>query len=158
MHPEQLATKIKGIMSTLERAIEIARQAHAGQVDKAGKDYINHPLRVMEMGKDENEKIIGVLHDVVEDSDWTFEMLEAEGFSSEIIEALRCVIKLSEDEDYDHFLNRIKGNRLALKVKLCDSVDNLDISRIKEHTDSDIKRSKKYARAYAFIKKAICKL
>ena len=66
------------VMATLERAIEIARVAHAGQVDKAGKDYINHPLRVMEMGKDENEKIVGVLHDVVEDSDWTFEMLEAE--------------------------------------------------------------------------------
>lgn len=145
-------------MATLERAIEIAREAHAGQVDKAGKDYINHPLRVMEMDKDENEKIVGVLHDVVEDSDWTFEMLEAEGFSTEIIDALRCVTKLSEDEDYDHFLNRIKGNRLALKVKLCDLVDNLDASRIKEPTDSDIKRSKKYARAYAFIKKAVSKL
>lgn len=145
-------------MATLERAIEIAREAHAGQVDKAGKDYINHPLRVMEMGKDEYEKIVGVLHDVVEDSDWTFEMLEAEGFSTEIIDALRCVTKLSEDEDYDHFLNRIKGNRLALKVKLCDLVDNLDASRIKEPTDSDIKRSKKYARAYAFIKKAVSKL
>lgn len=62
-------------MATLERAIQIAREAHAGQVDKAGKDYINHPLRVMEMGKNENEKIVGILHDVVEDSDWTFEML-----------------------------------------------------------------------------------
>lgn len=145
-------------MATLERAIEIARKAHAGQVDKAGKDYINHPLRVMDMGNDENEKIVGVLHDVVEDSDWTFEMLEAEGFSSDVIEALRCVTKLSEDEDYDHFLNRIKGNRLALKVKLYDLVDNLDASRIKEPTDYDIKRFKKYARAFAFIKNAISKL
>ena len=158
LRQEQLAAKIKKIMSTLERAIEIARQAHAGQVDKGGADYIGHPLRVMEMGRTEEEKIVGVLHDVVEDSEWTFEMLEAEGFSSEIIDALRCVTKLSEDEDYDHFLNRVKGNRLALKVKLCDLVDNLDISRIKEPTDSDIKRTKKYARAYAFIKKAISKL
>mgnify|MGYP006375791827 FL=1 len=145
-------------MATLERAIEIAKVAHAGQVDKAGKDYIYHPLRVMEMGKNENEKILGVLHDVVEDSDWTFEMLETEGFSSEIIEALRCITKLSDDEDYDHFLNRMKGNRLAMKVKLCDLVDNLDISRIENLTDADIKRSQKYARAYAFIKKAIRKL
>jgi len=158
LRQEQLATKIKWIMSTLERAIEIARQAHAGQVDKGGADYIGHPLRVMEMGRTEEAKIVGVLHDVVEDSEWTFEMLEAEGFSSEIIDALRCVTKLSEDEDYDHFLNRVKGNRLALKVKLCDLVDNLDISRIKEPTDSDIKRTKKYARAYAFIKKAVSKL
>lgn len=145
-------------MATLERAIEIAKQAHAGQVDKAGVDYIEHPLRVMEMGKDENEKIVGVLHDVVEDSDWTFEMLEAEGFSSEIIEALRCVTKLSEDEDYDHFINRIKGNRLAIKVKLCDLVDNLDTSRLVNVTDSDIKRIRKYARAYASIKKILSKI
>ena len=75
-------------MSTLPKAIEIATQAHAGQVDKSGKDYIGHPLRVMEMGKTEEEKIVGVLHDVVEDTDWTFERLEAEGFSKEVIDAL----------------------------------------------------------------------
>ena len=69
--------------------MEIARQAHAGQVDKAGADYIEHPLRVMERGENEEQKIVGVLHDVVEDSDWTFEMLEEEGFSDEIIDALR---------------------------------------------------------------------
>ena len=66
--------------------------------------------------------------------------------------------KLSGDEDYDHFLNRMKGNRLAMKVKLFDLVDNLDTSRIEDPTDSDLKRSKKYARAYAFIKKTISKL
>ena len=65
-------------MSTLQKGIEIATQAHKGQVDKSGKDYIGHPLRVMEMGRTEEEKIVGVLHDVVEDTDWTFEMLEAE--------------------------------------------------------------------------------
>ena len=68
-------------MSTLERAIQIATEAHKGQLDKAGRDYIGHPLRVMAMGKTEDEKIVGVLHDVIEDTGWTFEMLEAEGFS-----------------------------------------------------------------------------
>ena len=68
-------------MATLERAIEIAKQAHTGQVYKGGNDYISHPLRVMEMGRTEEEKIVGVLHDVIEDSDWTFEMLEEEGFA-----------------------------------------------------------------------------
>lgn len=145
-------------MATLERAIEIAREAHAGQVDKAGKDYINHPLRVMEMGKDKNEKIVGVLHDVVEDSDWTFEMLEEEGFAPEIIEALRCLTKLSKDEDYEHFMTRVKSNKLAMKVKLCDLVDNLDTSRLVNVTDSDVKRSKKYARAYASIRKILSKI
>ena len=80
-------------MSTLQRAIEIATQAHQGQFDKSGKDYIGHPLRVMEMGQTENEKIVGVLHDVIEDTDWTFEKLADEGFSQEIITALRCVTK-----------------------------------------------------------------
>ena len=68
-------------MSTLERAIEIAIEAHRGQRDKAGNDYINHPLRVMAAGKTTNERIVGVLHDVVEDSDWSFERLMDEGFS-----------------------------------------------------------------------------
>lgn len=145
-------------MATLERAIEIARQTHAGQVDKGGADYIGHPLRVMEMGKTEEEKIVGVLHDVVEDSDWTFEMLESEGFSSEIIEALRCVTKLSDDEDYDQFISRIKKNKLAIKVKLCDLVDNLDSSRLENVTEEDIKRSKKYMRAYKLLRKAISML
>jgi len=74
-------------MSTLQRAIEIATEAHLGQFDKAGKEYIGHPLRVMEMGVTEEEKIVGVLHDIVEDTDWTFEMLEDEGFSQEVIAA-----------------------------------------------------------------------
>ena len=78
-------------MSTLERAIEIATEAHRGQRDKAGNDYIGHPLRVMAAGKTLEEKIVGVLHDVVEDSDWTLEELAAEGFAPEIIEALRCL-------------------------------------------------------------------
>ena len=142
-------------MSTLERAIEIARIAHAGQLDKAGKDYINHPLRVMEKGLTDNEKIVGVLHDVVEDSDWTFEMLKAEGFSDEVIDALKCVTKLSESEDYDHFIDRILGNQLAIKVKLNDLEDNLDLSRLANPSEKDIARSQKYIRAYARLKIAL---
>ena len=76
-------------MSTLERAIEIATEAHKGQLDKAGRDYVGHSLRVMEMGKTEEDKIVGVLHDVIEDTDWTFEKLAEEGFSDEVL-ALRC--------------------------------------------------------------------
>lgn len=103
-------------MATLERAIEIATEAHRGQLDKAGEDYIGHPLRVMAMGRSVDEKIVGVLHDVVEDSAWTFEMLETEGFSAEVIEALRYVTKLSDNEPYDKFIARVKGNPLAVAV------------------------------------------
>lgn len=135
-------------MSTLERAIQIATEAHKGQLDKAGRDYIGHPLRVMEMGKTEDEKIVGVLHDVIEDTDWTFEKLEAEGFSSEVIEALKCVTKLSENESYDDFIERVKKTPLAVAVKINDLTDNMDIRRLPYLSDKDIKRLKKYLKAY----------
>ena len=135
-------------MSTLLRAIEIATQAHQGQFDKSGKEYIGHPLRVMEMGRTEEEKIAGVLHDVVEDSDWTFEALEAEGFSQEIIAALKCITKLSENENYDDFIERVKKNPLAVAVKINDLTDNMDIRRLPYLSDKDIKRLKKYLKAY----------
>lgn len=135
-------------MSTLQRAIEIATQAHKGQVDKSGKEYIGHPLRVMEMGKTEEEKIVGVLHDVVEDTDWTFERLEAEGFSKEVIDALRCVTKVSENENYDDFIERVKTNPLAVAVKINDLSDNMDIRRLPYLSDKDVKRLKKYLKAY----------
>ena len=135
-------------MSTLDRAIEIATQAHKGQFDKSGKEYIGHPLRVMEMGMTEHEKIVGVLHDVVEDSDWTFEALEAEGFSPEIISALRCVTKTSENENNDDFIERVKKNPLATAVKINDLTDNMDIRRLPYLSDKDVKRLKKYLKAY----------
>lgn len=135
-------------MSTLERAIQIATEAHKGQLDTAGRDYIGHPLRVMEMGKTEDEKIVGVLHDVIEDTDWTFEMLEAEGFSREVIEALKCVTKLSENENYDDFIERVRKNPLAVAVKINDLTDNMDIRRLPYLSDKDVKRLKKYLKAY----------
>jgi (p)ppGpp synthase/HD superfamily hydrolase len=113
-------------MSTIEKAIEIAIDAHKGQKDKSGANYILHPLRVMERGRSEIEKICGVLHDVLEDSQWTIEMLENEGFSDEIISVLRCVTKESEEEDYEVFINRIAQNPIAVEVKINDLLDNMD--------------------------------
>ena len=78
---------------TLERAIAIATEAHAGQADKAGAPYVLHPLRVMQALGSEQERIVGVLHDVVEDGGpaWTFDRLADEGFTTEVLEALRLV-------------------------------------------------------------------
>lgn len=132
----------------LNKAIEIATKAHEGQVDKAGKPYIGHPLCVMNMGVTDDEKIVGVLHDVVEDSDWTFEQLATEGFSVEVIEALRCVTKLSESESYNKFIERIKANPLAAKVKLNDLTDNMDVRRLAYISEKDVKRLRKYLKAY----------
>ena len=80
----------------------------------------------MEMGQTKNEKIVGVLHNVIEDTDWTFEKLADEGFSQEIIAALRCVTKLSENDNYDDFIERVKKNPLATAVKINDLTDNMD--------------------------------
>ena len=135
-------------MSTLQRAIEIATEAHKGQYDKAGNDYIGHPLRVMDMGRTEEEKIVGILHDVVEDTEWTFAQLAAEGFSQEVIAALQCVTKLSENENYDDFIERVKKNPLATAVKINDLSDNMDIRRLPYLSDKDVKRLKKYLKAY----------
>lgn len=135
-------------MSTLQRAIEIATKAHAGQFDKGGKEYIGHPLRVMEMGQTEAEKIVGVLHDVIEDTSITIENLAEEGFSKEILDALLCVTKLSNNENYDHFISRVMTNPLAVKVKINDLKDNMDITRLKKVTKKDLERICKYQKAY----------
>lgn len=135
-------------MSTLKRAIEIAFEAHKDQKDKNGEPYFGHVLRVMNMGKTENEKICGVLHDLVEDTEWTFEDLRREGFSETIVDALTCVTKISEDEDYDEFTNRIAKNRLAVIVKINDLSDNMDVRRFVVIREKDIQRLNKYLRAY----------
>jgi len=139
-------------MSTLARAIEIAVIAHKGQKDKTGADYILHPLRVMGKGKTETEKICGVLHDVVEDSNWSFESLGKEGFSTEVISILRCVTKESEDENYDIFINRIIQNPIAITVKINDLLDNMDITRFKQLNEKDLNRLNKYLKAYWKLK------
>jgi len=142
-------------MPTLNRAIEIATKSHKGATDKYGASYINHVTRVMNMGQTDNEKIVGILHDVIEDTHWTFEDLEKEGFSKEVIDAIKCVTKTSEDEDYEEFINRVKINPLAVKVKLNDLNDNHDIKRMPEVIESDLKRLNKYLSAYNELLKLI---
>jgi (p)ppGpp synthase/HD superfamily hydrolase len=132
----------------LERAIEIATEAHKGQKDKYGAPYLGHVSRVMNAGETDQEKIVGALHDVVEDTPWTFDDLRREGFSAAIIEAVRCLTKKSEDEDYDEFTERVRKNPLAVRVKLNDLRDNMDIRRMTEVTEKDVKRLNKYLKAY----------
>jgi hypothetical protein len=131
----------------LSKAIEIATRAHYKQVDKAGVEYIQHPLRVMEaMGDDVLAKICAVLHDTVEDTLITLDDLRVEGFSEEIIAALDCLTK-REGETYETFIDRIKLNPLARKVKLADLEDNMDLSRLNNPTAEDYKNYEKYNKA-----------
>ena len=88
----------------LSKAVTLALKAHEGQVDKSGMPYAGHIMRVMAAGRTMDEKIVGVLHDVVEDTNWTFDALLAEGFPTLIVDALRYVTKLSDDEPYDVFI------------------------------------------------------
>jgi (p)ppGpp synthase/HD superfamily hydrolase len=137
-------------MSSLEKAIQIAEQAHEGQRDKAGAPYILHPLRVMMKMATEAEQIIAVLHDVVEDTDWTMEQLQQEGYNREILDALDCLAR-RDGEEYGDFIKRVKQNPLSVKVKVADLEDNLDVSRLKGVTDTDAKRLEKYQQALKML-------
>ncbi len=130
-------------MSTLERAIEIAASAHAGQVDKAGQPYILHPLRVMLSVETVNERIAAVLHDVVEDTQWTFDALRNEGFS-EIV--LKAVVALTKQDGESRIVaaRRAADNPIARAVKLADVSDNMDLSRISDPKESDFARLEEY--------------
>ncbi|MFB2836490.1 GTP pyrophosphokinase [Floridanema evergladense] len=127
----------------LDKAIALAQTAHANQVDKAGAPYIGHPLRVMNSLSTVAEKIVGVLHDSIEDSELTLKDLQNAGFPDEVIEAIEAITK-KPHEDYQVYLNRVMGNALALRVKIADMLDNMDIKRIAEPTEKDWKRLRKY--------------
>jgi len=137
-------------MSHLQRAIEIATLAHAGQIDKAGAPYIDHPLRVMNRLSGELPRIVGVLHDVLEDSAWTAAELAAEGFSAEVLEALDAVTRRA-GEDYDSFVRRAGKHPVGRLVKLADLADNLDVARILAPTAKDFVRLDKYRHALATL-------
>lgn len=130
-------------MATLEKAIETAAKAHAGQLDKGGEPYILHPLRVMLRMNNNLERMAAVLHDVVEDSDITLEKLSEEGFSAEVIEAVAALTKLP-GETRLQAAERAARNPIARVVKLADNAENMDISRIPNPTEKDIARLHEY--------------
>jgi (p)ppGpp synthase/HD superfamily hydrolase len=135
------------LMATLERAIAIAAQAHQGQCDKAGAPYLLHPLRMMMQMSSVSAMMAAVLHDVVEDTDWTLAQLRAEGFGEEVLQAVECLTRRAE-ESYDEFIARVQSNALAREVKLADLADNMNIRRIAALTPNDLARLERYHRAW----------
>jgi len=132
----------------LNRAIEIAVSAHEGQLDtNNGRPYIEHPFRVMSAGQTLQEKIVGVLHDVVEDTPWTLEQLTEEGFSKDVIDGIDAMTR-RDNESYDDYLLRVQDNPLATRVKLNDLTDNMDIRRWNEIPYHELARLQKYLKAY----------
>ncbi len=135
-------------MPTLDDALVLAAQVHRGQTDRYGKPYILHPLRVMMRMQTDDEKMVAVLHDVVEDSEMTVEDLREAGYPSHIVEAVDGISR-REGESYEAYVLRAKQNPLACRVKIADLEDNMDVRRIKGFEARDFERLKRYRRAWS---------
>ncbi|WP_339296268.1 HD domain-containing protein [Paenibacillus sp. FSL W7-1279] len=130
----------------IEIAISIALKAHKGQVDKGGNPYILHPIAVMNRVETIEEKIVAVLHDVVEDTEVTIDQLRETGFTDEILEAINLLTRAKEDS-YEEFIDKTLKNRIARNVKIADIKENMNLSRIQDPSEQDYMRLEKYKRA-----------
>jgi (p)ppGpp synthase/HD superfamily hydrolase len=148
VHPRQ---QQRTSMATLGKAIAIAAQAHQDQYDKAGALYILHPLRMMLRMSSETEMMAAILHDVVEDTDWTLDKLRQACFSEEVVQAVECLTH-RDRETYDEFIARVRTNTIASKVKLADLEDNMDMRRLCTLTEKDTERLYKYHRAWLALR------
>ena len=138
-------------MTKLKLAQKIAQYAHKNQIDLAGKPYYHHCETVANMCKTRTQKIVAYLHDVLEDSDITPELLLIFGFSQKIVDAVVCMTRL-EQENYEEYIQRIKQNTLATKVKLCDLTHNSDLTRLPVIKEHDVKRGVKYLMCIKYLK------
>ena len=134
-------------MDLTEKCLEIALRAYAGKKDKAGEVYILHPLRLMLKMTTPEERAVALLHDVIEDSDITADQLVHAGIPKQVVEAVLCLTRQS-DETYDDFIDRAKQNPLARKVKLADIEDNINLLRLKAVDQKDLERVAKYHGAW----------
>lgn len=139
-------------MDVIEKSLQIALKAYAGQRDKAGKAYILHPIRIMLQMDSDYEMAVALLHDVVEDSDCSGNDLLAEGIPPDVVDAVLALSK-RDGETYDQFIDRVAGNALAVKVKLADIEDNINVLRLDSVGDKDLERVAKYHKAWKKLKK-----
>lgn len=133
-----------------ELAFEIAKEAHAGQTDKAGLDYILHPLQVAAEVTTDEEKAVALLHDIIEDTDVTASELLAKGLPDNVVEAVEALTK-KHNQNYAAYLAGVKKNRLATAVKLADLKHNSDLSRLEKITQKDRHRAEKYRKAIEYL-------
>ena len=137
-------------MKLIETSLQLALRAYGGKTDKAGREYILHPLRVMAKMNTDPERSAALLHDVLEDSDITAEELLAEGIPAEVVEAIQYLSK-NEGEDYQNFVARAKQNKIAARVKIADIEDNIDVLRLSSLDEWDLARIKKYHTAWRLL-------
>ena len=137
---------------TVEDAIELATEAHRYQLDKNGEHYIYHPLRVMlsVVGGD-YVRMCAILHDVVEDTDWTMECISEEGFPNDVVKAVKAITH-KKGQPYQEYLDVVKANDIARAVKIADIKDNMDPDRmVKLDWDTITRLITKYAMALKFL-------
>ena len=133
-----------------KKALKIAYQAHKNQYDKSGLPYIFHPFYVATLMKDEITTIVALLHDVIEDSDYTITDIKQMGFSNEVIKALQLLTH-DKDVDYYRYIESIKTNEVAKEVKIADLKHNSDLSRLDTVNESDLNRVEKYKKALKIL-------
>lgn len=135
------------------RAQKLAQDSLQGVVDKAGKPIYEHCLRVAKNFPLCSERIVAILHDVVEDSSVTLADLSVEHeFPEEIVRAVEAITRM-KDEEYPDYIVRVSRNKMATIVKMADLVDNMDLTRLPKLVDSDYLRLQKYHAAYLFLHK-----
>lgn len=140
-------------MATLENAITLAVQQHAGQVDKGGQPYILHPLRVMLQLQQTDQQIVAVLHDILEDTHTTTQDLQNLGFQTHIIQAIQALTKLPQETRVQAAM-RTAQNPLACAVKIADVQDNMNLARIPNPIARDLSRLEEYRQVLEILQKA----
>ena len=133
-----------------KKALNLCFEAHKNQVDKSGLPYVFHPFHVAEQMTDEATTIVALLHDVVEDTDYTLEDLAAEGFGKDILEAV-ALMTHEDDVPYLDYVAKLKDNPIARAVKLADLAHNSDLSRIGEVDEETRERLEKYKKAMELL-------
>ena len=138
--------------SLTKKALRLCFDAHREQVDKTGLPYVFHPFHLAEQMKDEYTTVCALLHDVVEDTDYTPEDLRGMGFPNEVVDALEL---LTHDPavPYMDYVKLIAENPIARKVKMADLRHNSDLSRLDEVDEWALKRNEKYKKALAYLKR-----
>ena len=133
-----------------KKALKLCYEAHKEQTDKSGIPYVFHPIHLAEQMGDEDTTVVALLHDVVEDTDYTLEDLRAMGFNQNVIEAIRLMTH-AEGVPYLDYVAKIKENPIARAVKLADLAHNSDLTRLDTVDEKAMARVQKYTQAIRLL-------
>ena len=133
-----------------KKALKLCFEAHKDQIDKSGMPYVFHPFHLAEQMKDEVTTIVALLHDIVEDTDYTLDDLRRMGFGDDVTDAL-ALLTHDPSVPYMDYVEKIKENPIATAVKLADLKHNSDLSRMDVIDEWAAQRTEKYRKAIALL-------